>query len=346
MTRSETLAATINDALEHAQTQSGGPGFGGVVVRSTGVPALAVNGVRRVGEAALLERGDRFHIGSNAKSMTATLAAIAVDERRLEWATDVADVLPAVQRRGVSLLHLLSHTAGLPAFDGEDEIRGRTLPPLGETPAEQRAAFAVLLLERELLYEPGTSAAYTSAGYAVAAAMLEHACGESWESLLVSRLFEPLGIDGGIGWPADRDPNQPWGHFLEADGSFRPHDPRGPYQIAPLLAPAGHVNASLEGYARFLQLHLRGIRGDAELLSADAYARLHSPVLDMFAAGWVVYELDGVVTSFHSGSPNNFFAVAGIQPSRDLAVAVVANAAGEPVFSAVGAAFKACLAAG
>lgn len=333
----------MNDLLRAALEQSGAPGFGAMASDSHATLAHEVAGVRRVGSEAAIATTDRFHLGSNAKAMTATLAALAVEDSVLTWETDAADVLPDVCRMGATLVALLSHSAGLGAYAEDEELDA--VPPLEGNAAEQRLAFARRALAEEPLFDAGAEHRYSNAGYAVAAAMLEEVRGEPWEDQLRDRLFAPLQIEGGIGWPARDDTDQPWGHFADGD-RFRPHDPTDDYQLPTFLRPAGDVNASLDGYARFLRFHLRGMRGEAELLDVESFQRLHRPIGGTnFALGWGVQDLQGVRTSVHTGSAETFYAVVAIQPDRDLTVAVVANAAGEAVEIAAATALKGALAA-
>ena len=81
-------------------------------------------------------------------------------------------------------------------------------------------------------------------------------------------------------------------------------------------------------------MHLRGLRGHASLVEAVTFRRLHTPD-DGFAYGWGVQEFEGATTSAHSGSADTFYAVVVLQAERDLAVAAIANAAGERAQRAV-----------
>jgi CubicO group peptidase (beta-lactamase class C family) len=170
---------------------------------------------------------------------------------------------------------------------------------------------------------------YSNTGYAVAAAMAEAATGESYESMLQTRLFQPLGVRAGYGWPAKEDPCQPWGHWR---GRVRrrliPQDPNGCYQLEAHLAPAGDVHLSVGDYARFLQLHLRGLHGRDGLLQAETVRQLHTPVGE-YALGWGVWEQNGIKVSGHEGSAGSFYAAAVVVPECDVAVAVFANAGDE-----------------
>jgi CubicO group peptidase (beta-lactamase class C family) len=115
--------------------------------------------------------------------------------------------------------------------------------------------------------------------------------------------------------------------------------------VPPIIWPAGAVELSLDDYARFLQLNLRGLQGrDTTLLRAETIKRLHtSPVTpgDNFAHGWGVQEFDGAPARAHVGSAGAFYCVAILQPTRDLAVAVFANAGGERADKATKEALKA-----
>ena len=64
-------------------------------------------------EAVTVE--DRRHLGSDTKAMTATLAAMVVEQSALEFDTPVTQILPEADPAwaSVTVRHLLSHTSGL-----------------------------------------------------------------------------------------------------------------------------------------------------------------------------------------------------------------------------------------
>jgi D-alanyl-D-alanine carboxypeptidase len=320
--------------LEEVRRESGIPALAAVVVRSDTVLDVAAAGLRRLGAPDPVRVGDRFHVGSNTKAITATLLAVLVEEGRLAWTTRPADVLPELRGsihpayRDVTLEQLLAHRAGVPAYTSGFALA--FLPDSlyaqgGRTSAAWRRAFVLHVLGEEPKVPPGTRFLYSNAGYTVAAAMAEAVTGESWEALLQARVLRPLGMPGGYGWPGAADPAQPWGHWRKLFRGVRPHDPNGEYQLGALLAPAGDVHLSIGGYARFLQEHLRGLRGGDGLLRAATVQRLHTPTGD-YALGWIVQPFAGARASAHEGSAGTFHAIAVVLAERDLAVAVFANA--------------------
>ena len=80
----------------------------------------------------------------------------------------------------------------------------------------------------------------------------------------------------------------------------------------------------MQDYGRFLQLHLRGLRGRDDVLKATTIQELHRRV----ALGWAVMPRDGVESHEHVGSYGAYVAYATIQPSRDIAVGVFTNIGG------------------
>ena len=51
------------------------------------------------GDPTPMTTNDVFHIGSCTKSMTATLAAMLIDEGKLRWDTTIADIFPELKGR-------------------------------------------------------------------------------------------------------------------------------------------------------------------------------------------------------------------------------------------------------
>lgn len=304
--------AALTLQLERAISETGVPALAAARI-ADGRTETAVAGVRRLGEAAAVLQTDAFHLGSNTKAMTATLAGIAVDEGLLSWETE---------RQGVTLDQLLRHTAGLAPYTEDEELE--RLPPLHGSPRAQRAAFSELVLAEPRVFAPGTSSAYSNAGYAVAATIVEDAYDGEYEDLVSARLFAPLAMEAGFGWPPSVA-----GH-RETDGGFSPHDLADGYALPPILAPAGDVHASIDGYARFVEAHLNGLRGGNGVASTATFEHLHRAD-DGFALGWGVQELGGEETHVHSGSAETFLALVAVQPRRAAAAAVVANAAGPSV---------------
>jgi CubicO group peptidase (beta-lactamase class C family) len=329
-------AAALEQILDRIRAKHKLPGLAAAVGRGNKVVASGVTGVRRQGAADKLKPDDRFHIASCTKSMTATLAAIAVHKGQLKWTSSLVDVLPALaakvrpEYRVVTLEQLLAHKAKFPAYTQFSRERGEQLRALKGTPTEQRLAFLAEVLGTE---EPNTgtgNAAYSNAGYAAAGAMLERAAETSWEELVRRRLGQPLGMKNlGFGYPATAaTPNQPRGH-AESDGRVVELPLDESRALAVCLWPAGAVHCSIRDLALYAADHLNGLRGRRALLPQAMYQRLHRP-LDGgnvgFTLGWGVrQDKDWGVVHFGAGSGGWFFVQIIIVPQHDAAVVAASN---------------------
>lgn len=329
-------AANLEQTLERIRVQHELPGLGAAIVRDGEVVSTAVVGLRRQGASDKLERGDRFHIASCTKSMTATLAAILVQEGRLRWSSRLVDVLPELREKiraeyhSATLEQLLAHAARIPAYTQFGPSRLEELKALPGSPTEQRLAFLAEVLSSEPPNRASGDAAYSNVGYTAAATMMERATGEPWERLLMERLVKPLGMASvGFGWPATaRTPEQPRGHLRTA-GKVVAQPLDDSYMLPVALWPAGAVNSSLGDLALYAADHLNGLRGRQALLPRAAYERLHrtlSGEMAGFTLGWGVREDPrwGVV-HYGSGSGGTFFVRIVIVPDLDAAVVVASN---------------------
>src|SRR2546423_15650825 len=87
---------------------------------------------------------------------------------------------------------------------------------------------------------------------------------------------------------------------------------------------------------RYLQLHLRALRGEPGLLIDPAMARsLHAVVQDSIALGWVAgLDRQGRTLSWHEGSDDtSYLAEMAVIPDADSAVAVLVNAYSSATFA-------------
>ena len=335
----------LNDELA-AQTRAHKlPGMVAVVFNKDSVRATGAAGVREIGKPAEVAVTDRFHIGSNAKAMLATVAGILVDEGKLSWDVPAAELLqirnedPRYAR--VTLTDLLNHHAGLPAFEDDKAPEWKAWIANGATPGRQPLErFSQWILARPPAAPPGTKFLYSNAGYSVAAAIAEKVTGVEWKVLLARRLFAPLNMDADFGNPAANRSDQPQGHY-ETKRGLKVQDPNE--SIPAFIQPAGDVQVSIVEYVKFLQLHLRGLAAvDGTLLKSSTIRRMHTPT-DKMGFGWKISDIRGDAASFHTGSADTFYAIATLVPARDIGVAVFANAGGGRAEAACVAETKALL---
>jgi CubicO group peptidase (beta-lactamase class C family) len=323
----------INDLLEPLRKKHDLPALAAALVNRDGLIAVGAVGVRKRGTETPVTVNDAFHIGSDTKAMTATLVARLVEEGKLQWDTplekyfpDLADSMDPDLRK-VTLVHLLTHHAGLPANFGIAERLGSLSK--AEDVRKHRSAAVKKVLSEKLTNKPGEKFLYSNIGYVTAAVIAEQAADASWEDLMTERIFKPLGMKsagfGAAGKPGQVD--QPWPH--RPDG--KPVEP-GPFaDNPPLIGPAGRVHCSLPDWARFIADQLKGAAGERGLLEAATYKRLHTaPFRDKSytPGGWGVIEGPLGTALGHDGSNTMNYATALLFPAKGVAVLVVTNQGG------------------
>jgi CubicO group peptidase (beta-lactamase class C family) len=325
-------ATTLAQSFEAIRQKYNLPSLAGTIVTSKGAGEVIVTGVRKAGTEVAVTANDKWHLGSDTKVMTTCLLATLIEANKLKWETTMAEVFPeqvktmSPELQKVSLLHLLSHRAGLPP-----NLMWRSFAKPGKSPIEQRAAVVEQVATVKLNSEPGTKFEYSNIGYVVAGAIAEKITAQSWEESMQKIVFGPLGMKtvgfGGLGTPGQID--QPWPH--SADG--KPREKNGPEVDNPaVLGPAGSVHCTLSDWSKFIADQLRGARGQGGLLKAESYREIQTPHFGGdYALGWAVSDLkwaNGKVLT-HAGSNNLNYALARVAPLRDVAVLVCTNIGGE-----------------
>lgn len=298
-------------------------------------------GRRRLDQPAPVRLTDYFHLGSDTKGVTSLLAGKLFEQGKIKWESKLLDFVPELRGHvlpayeAVTLGDLLAHRAGIRPYTAGSEFVG--LPVFTGTSSAQRAQFAALVLQQTPVANPAGSAyAYSNAGYALAALMLERASHHTWEELL-AKMCRQLRLHYGLGWPNRHDPAQPWVHWRAAptDSALTPLGPAHPYQLAEVVAPAGDLSLPLPDFARLMQLHLRGLLGQDNYVTANTYQTLHFSRPE-YAYGWGVSALaaTGAPVSFHDGTAGTFYCHAILYPSQKVAFVVLTNAGGEPAAQA------------
>jgi CubicO group peptidase (beta-lactamase class C family) len=325
----------VSKMLETIREKHKLPGLAAAVVVDGKIVVTNAVGFRKNGGTEKVTADDKFHLGSVTKSMTATVAAMLVEQGKISWTTTIGGTFPEFKSEihpdylGVTLEQLLCQRSGAPG-DAPADLWREAWAANG-TAAEQRLAFIKGILARKPEAKPGTKFIYSNQGYTIAGVMLEKATGKTWEDLLRSMLFEPLGMTtAGFGAPASVDQvDQPWGHTKKMFSGREPVPP-GPGADNPLaISPAGAVHCSVGDLAKYAAFHMAGERGESKLLRAEFFKKLHTIVAgnDDYALGWMVLKRSWANgrALMHNGSNTMFYVVVWMAPEKNCAVIVASN---------------------
>ena len=278
-----------------------------------------------------------FPIASITKPVTATAAAILVDDGKIHWNDRVREHLPTFRLHNedaaaqLTIRDCLAHRTGIP-------LTLRRWLGTAEW-SEQHASpeFAY----RTLRYLEPTGPArirfqYSNSGYFITGQVIDKR-GGSWEEVIQKRLLNPLKMDRTNfsikRSQADSDHAKPYElveeEFVRRD--FYPLD---------VVAPAAGINSSVEEMGQFVRLYLgQGELDGRRVVSKAAMNDLLTPEVVMpefnryqsvngfHSMGWQVFLLDGEKWGRHTGSWTGFTAVVGFCPRRKCGYVVLTNLA-------------------
>ncbi len=314
----------LQKIVNYIRIDAGLPAMAAVLVHDDEIVEMAAAGSRSIYSATKVSVEDKWHIGSLTKSMTSTLAAMLVKQGVISWDTTIVDVYPEFSGvmnshyENVRLDQLLSHTSGMRA--NTPSLNSYHNSSLDIEAQRQK------VLEEALQLSPEVNKGeylYSNLGYMVAGAMMERLTGTSWEVLLENNLFSSLAMtNSSFGVPdSQNNLSQPNGHVFQGSG-WKPDNSDNPA----VLGPAGTVHSNLEDMGKYISAHLSGARGNnvSGLLTSTEFMKLHTASKDPgYALGWGVS--DGSLS--HNGSNTMWLASIEINPTKNIALFVVTNAA-------------------
>ena len=328
----------FEDYVAKAVTDWRTPGLAVAVVKTGEVVFERGFGVRELGKADPVNEHTLFAIGSTTKAMTAALAAMLVDEKKLEWNAPVTRYLPWFQMkdpavsRDVSIRDLLTHRAGLGNAD---------YLWYGQHSSTEEILRRVRLIDPA--YPVRAGFIYQNIMYAAAGAVVEAASGTSWPEMVRTRIFEPLNMKDSQATAARLAslPNVASPHAV-VDGHVRVIQNAS---VDPVAA-AGAVWSSVDDMSKWMRFLLDGGRvggpSGKRLLSADSFhelftpqtiapyemyptTRITKPHWMTYGLGWFQQDYRGQALDFHTGSIDGMVAIHGLIRDEGLGVYVLGN---------------------
>lgn len=310
------------------------PGSAYAIIRDGKVIAAKGHGKRALG-AELPVTGDTvFRLASVSKTFTAELAALLVAEGNFNWDDPLHKYVPnfklskAGHAKQLKVGHVLSHTTGLTpnAYDNMLED-GWSLDKI--MPRFQRL---------KPMCKPGSCYGYQNIAYSFIEPVIEQSTGEDFHSLMVERIFVPLGMrDSSIGLEGYlSSANRAEPHKLTRRGWYRTIVKSNYYDVA----PAAGINASIMDLAKWVRAQM-GHNEDVlspELIQTVTEKRI-STVRETrkrawrkllkgahYGYGWRIYDLGNEELILHGGGVSGFRSIIAYSPSRGIGLVMLANA--------------------
>jgi len=355
-------AGELDVYLEAVRVAHGLPALAAAVVLNGEIAAVSAVGTRVAGRNLPVTPDDRFHIGSNTKSMTATLAGMMVEEGLLSWDSTVGAVLGAAHPgmsasfAAASIEQLLSHSSGIPGDNEEIIDLYFNDRAFDDTPHALRSQLLDLWQHHELTIPEGSPFQYSNLGYLIAGMMIETASGTPWEQMMHERIFQPLGMNSaGLGAQGTIGViDAAVGHRLLEDGSVVPMLWGNGADMPTVLGPAGNAHMSVLDYAIWAGWNAgEGQRGP-DILAPATLAHIHAehvqtpvrenpppgtPATGGYGLGWGLVQFDWAERPLltHNGSNSMNLARIVLDTERDLGIVVLTNFPGPAADMATGA---------
>jgi CubicO group peptidase (beta-lactamase class C family) len=331
--------------IESIRVKEGLAALASALIVNGQIYSVAAVGTREYGTDNWITVEDKFLIGSCTKAITASLAAILVDEGVIKWHTTIRELFPDLEMlpdyENITIAQLLSHRAGLPKNFGN----GKTTwlidydfdKKRGSTPKDFRLQYLENTVQDKLMCPPGERVHYSNSGYILAGAIMEQATGRPIDDLWKEKIFIPLGISSaGYGPPADSEPHkQPLGHYWDdRENIFVPYQADFPS----FFSPAGYMHMNIEDWAKFILMHLDSYSAQKDrLIEPGTLHRLHEPPdkatwdidIDLglnYAMGWFTKtDKEGHKLIWHGGRGFDFNAQVIVDLNDESAILIVST---------------------
>lgn len=267
-----------------------------------------------------------FLIGSISKIYTATLVLRLMEQGVLDIDTPVVEYVPDFKlshddvRDAITMRMLLSHTSG---FDGDRF----TAYGYGEDSYDKAIAEFHSLIQ---WFKPGSFYSYNNAGFYLVGHIIQKLTGKSFEEVMTTELFAPMGLKHTILEPADAL-NRPLaaGHQVDrikgVSLTSSGHVPRH-------VNPAGGVMQSIGDLLTFAQMHLNlGEINGERILSEENAKLMQQPVVEAdtydrhYGIGWSIFQRPSVTSIGHGGSWGGHRANLILIPYENYAHAALGN---------------------
>lgn len=307
-------ADVIDDVIAAEMGRQHIPGVAIAVIKDGELLKEAGYGIANLEHSVKVTPDTMFQTGSVGKQFTAALVLLLAKDGKLELDAPVSRYLPGVPDswHGITLRHLLGHTAGLPDHDAaidlkrdysDDELLTSALTIVPDAP-------------------PGDRWRYSNLGYQLLGLICTRVGGAFYGDQLRERIFAPLGMRSRVISERDLVPHRAAG-YVRVDGTFSNQD-----WVAPTLNTTadGSLHMSTRDLARWaLALDTDDPLDDDVKTAMWTPVRLNDGSAAGYGFGWELGQVHGHRVQYHAGAWQGFTAFFSRYPDDGLTVIALAN---------------------
>ena len=322
---------SIEKAIDARRKELGIPGLSLAIVKDDQIVYMKGLGEKDIEKKLPVTPDTRFAIGSASKAFTGMLAVMSVDDGKLSLEDSPKKFLPYFTLRDqeaaakITIRDLLSHRSGLNRTD--------LAMVTGMLNREELIRVAGMAKPTAKLGEKWQyqNIMYTAAGEAVAQA--EHS---TWDKLIATRIFKPLGMTNSDTSAAAMQKARDYslGYDYNPSTKVTRHLPQRAIEPA---APAGAINSSARDMAQWVRLMLNnGTYNGKRLVSEKSFDELVKKQMNIggtvdYGFGWFLRDWNGHKVVEHGGNIDGFNSQVAFMPDQKLGFVLLTNVTASPL---------------
>lgn len=320
----------FRNAVQAVLSETGVPGAGLALVRTSGVEWAGGVGVADRATLAPVTADTHFRAGSISKTFVAGALVQMYLDGDIDLDAPVAELASDIEIDNaweitdpVRVIHLLQHTAG---FD--DMHFNEIYNVSGGPDLSLEAVLRLNPASRVVRWQPGTRMSYSNPGYTVAARIIEKVTGEKFEDRIAERLFAPSGMPTSSFYLTKEDEALLAKGYRDATGPAVPFTPI-------YMRPAGNLHTSAQELGNWVHVMLNWGETETDLVIDPEYlSNMEHPRTTLASqAGLRNGYGSGIASSFvegfpmlgHGGGIDGFVSSYAYSTSRDVGYVVLLN---------------------
>ncbi len=314
--------AQIDQYIQSQMSRQTIPGLSLAINLDGKVALQKAYGTTNVETKALVTSNTIFQIGSVTKQFTAASIMLLVQDGRLNLDQSIRvffSELP-MEWSGITVRHLLQHTAGL--YRGEGHLEAFDA---GKIYNMNELVLAISKIP--LRDAPGVSFEYSNIGYMVLGALIEKISGKSYFVFLRERIFSPLKMDSAAAILSSTSNTNIATGYTFNEGKLVPIDysPTLRFWLS-LIAGTGGLQMSAPDLAKWdLALNTEQILSKASLAQMWEPAKLQDGSNVPYGFAWLLGEVNNHTFVSHNGSIFGFASHFERHAAQRLSVIVLVN---------------------
>lgn len=332
-TDNEALLKKFEQVAQKSMEDFKVPGMSIAIVKDDKVIFSRGFGVKEIGTSDKVDEHTVFQIGSVSKSFTSALVAKAVSDKKVKWTDKVIDHLSAFSlydpwvTREFQIEDTMAQRSGLPSYAGDSQLF------FGFT--NDQIIHNIRYVAPISSFR--TTFAYQNIFFNVAAKILELQTGLSWDKMVETMLFKPLGMT---------ESSANWEGILNAKNVMKPHElnPRGFPEVIKdpdliknlyLYGPAGGVNSNCLDMAKWLSFQINnGSMNGKQIIAKEDMQTTHAAHVfigdwngfeSYYCLGWILSLYHPCPLYWHNGGTNGCSSMCAFIPDEKLGIVILSN---------------------